>query len=168
MVRNLHKHYRIELPEIMDIPDPDISQLHEVTRRSPRKLREEVERFAYYFKREAHTDFPPFAAHENRHENDDYRAYLFSYQPSYREPRVWAGAACFRWRRIEGCPQHVWALQWIWLHPYCRRQGLLSAAWPELEQKHGEFIIEGRLSPAMKEFLKSRGIDEWRGLKTQG
>lgn len=63
----------------------------------------------------------------------------------FRVPCV--GAACFRLR------DEAWALQWVWLHPYFRRQELLSDAWPAFVREFGAFAVEGPLSDAMRAFL---------------
>ena len=44
----------------------------------------------------------------------------------------------------------------IWLHPYCRRKGILTEIWPELRENHGDFFVEPPLSPAMLHFVLSR------------
>jgi hypothetical protein len=49
-------------------------------------------------------------------------------------------------------------MEWIWIHPYCRRQGLLSKAWPEFEKMFPGFEPDPPLSPAMQAFVaKMRG-----------
>ena len=65
------------------------------------------------------------------------------------------GACCFRER--EWIDAKAWALQWVWLHPYARRQGVLASAWPHFRRRYGDFHVEGPLSPAMKGFLARMG-----------
>ncbi len=44
-------------------------------------------------------------------------------------------------------------MQWIWFHPYFRRQGLLTEAWPKFKEEFGNFCCEPPLSDAMETFL---------------
>jgi hypothetical protein len=64
------------------------------------------------------------------------------------------GAACFRFRE-----NGVWGLQWAWVYPSYRGQGLAKTqtvfdrAWPVFEANHPGFLVEGPYSGAMKGFL---------------
>jgi hypothetical protein len=60
------------------------------------------------------------------------------------------GACCFRVREAG------WALQWIWLHPYFRDHGYLTAAWDAFRALFGGLYVEPPLSSAMAGFLKAR------------
>jgi hypothetical protein len=119
-------------------------ELLQVTPASAWKLRKEVERFARYFRREFDYPIQEFAANEKR----SYMAYLLP----HCEDEVWAGACCFRPESFAH-PGNGITLRWIWLHPYCRRKGILSQAWPMLREKHGDFFVEPPLSPAMLDFV---------------
>jgi hypothetical protein len=45
---------------------------------------------------------------------------------------VWVGACCFRDTKLAHIATPVpWLLNWIWIHPFCRRKGLLTKAWPQ-------------------------------------
>lgn len=119
----------------------------EVTRRTPR-LVSIVATFDRYLQREMHYDFPMFDA-----EGDGYTAYLFSYGG------VWVGACCFRDTKHAGIATPVpWLAEWVWIHPFCRRRGLLTKAWTQFEQQHGEFLILAPISPAMRRFLQKKGV----------
>lgn len=124
-----------------------------VTPSSPLKLRKAVERIAYYFRREGGFDFVQYSATE-----DDQRrqAYLWLPKRWIKYPRPVVGACCFRWREYTQ-EEPAWALQWIWLHPYQRGQGLLMDAWPYFKQEYGDFSVEPPLSGAMEGFLKKVG-----------
>jgi hypothetical protein len=63
------------------------------------------------------------------------------------------GACCFRNRHYKDYP---YAMQWVWFHPYARRQGHLRAAWPYFEKRFGPFVAEGPYSEAMVQFLKTK------------
>jgi hypothetical protein len=122
----------------------------QVTRRSPLKLRKEVERFAIYFMREFEYPIQEFHARENR----PYTAYLLTYVQSGHSP-VWAGACCFRPESLAH-RVHAETLRWIWLHPYCRTKGILTEIWQTLRENHGDFFVEPPLSPAMLQFVLGR------------
>lgn len=76
---------------------------------------------------------------------------------------MWVGACEFReamYPRIVTPVQ--WVLDWVWIHPLMRRRGLLTQAWPSLEDRHGEFLIYGRMSQAMDQFLDKQSVPETR------
>ncbi len=155
MGQSLLKHYyRIDL---RDIPDRyQRESLLKVLPTSPLPLKREVEKFAYYFRREFHYDFVQYEASES----GPYTAYLFG-SP---EQTVWVGACCFRSRHF-GDPRtpdidiECEGLQWAWLHPYFRGRGILKKNWGTLRNRHGDFCSEPPLSPAMREFLLKHSKD---------
>lgn len=125
------------------------TRLIEVRPDSPRSLRKAVERIAYYFRREFNYDFVQYAA-----EDDDPHSHAFLWVAPYNLfPEETGGACCFRWREWEDA-EPCWGLQWIWLHPYLRRKGLLAQAWPYYQERFGNFFSEPPLSPAMTAFLE--------------
>jgi hypothetical protein len=65
------------------------------------------------------------------------------------------GGCCFRLRRYKGKRAH-WALQWVWLHPFKRRQGHLSKVWPYFKERFGDFEVEEPLSDEMSKFMNKR------------
>jgi hypothetical protein len=122
-----------------------------VTDRSPRRLRTAVECLARYFKREFHYDFIQYSATDS---DPTARAFVWTTEWDYRHDDSWdvvIGACCFRWR-AEDRPAH-WALQWVWFHPFARRRGNLSKAWPYFRQRFGAFDIEEPVSEAMRAFV---------------
>lgn len=124
---------------------------------SPVRLRREVERLAVYFRRELHYDFTQFAYNET---NANYTAYLFASRFSI--PPVWAGACCFRPRYYDDVGRDIPSLDWIWMHPFFRREGLLRTQWNTLRQNHGDFFVGRPLSDGMRAFLRSHnGDSEW-------
>lgn len=131
-----------------------------VTPDSPKQFRQYVEKFARYFLREMRTDGIQFEASETVESVGyvPYEAYLFHDlahdlpdEDSSPKQRCF-GACCFRWREYEKAPPE-WSLDWIWLHPFRRKRGVLRDVWPLFEQKYGQFYIETSYSAAMEKFL---------------
>lgn len=115
----------------------------------------QVERFAYYFRREFGYDFVQFEASEDLSWTgtplpNEGHPYLFTTEGRH------VGAACFRWRTYTNIAP-AWWLAWIWLHPYARRRGRLTKAWPTFIADHPGFFVEPPLSPAMQAFLATQG-----------
>jgi hypothetical protein len=139
-------------PDHRDLPPP--SQLCVVRSQAPAAMRRAVYTCARYFRREFRYDFVQYS---EREEEPSARAFLWhawEYDMRHRA-EVW-GACCFRWRTWQASAP-VWALQWIWLHPYLRNQGLLSATWPYFLKRFGWFDVEAPYSPAMRAFLSKVG-----------
>jgi len=63
----------------------------------------------------------------------------------WKEYLYFIGAVGMRWRKWEDVPDG-WGLSWAWLHPYERRQGLLTKAWPFLTEKFPGMRIESPVS----------------------
>jgi hypothetical protein len=137
------------------------ASLTRVTAQSALPLRRAVFQCARYFRHEMRYDFIQYGQ-DGRETDPDHVAFLWPDPQALRfagnddvlVPAV--GAGCFRWRQWQDAP-HGWALQWLWLHPYQRRQGLLTAAWPAFRDEFGDFVCEPPLSDAMKGFLAKRG-----------
>jgi hypothetical protein len=116
----------------------------------PIRFRRAVETIARYFRREFHFDFVQYSATDRYCDKRD-RAWLWFGHGAVTvtDPLPCIGACSFRWREEET----GYALQWIWLHPYCRRRSLLTSAWPMFREWFGEFEVEGPLSEPMEAFL---------------
>jgi hypothetical protein len=115
------------------IHDSGISAI--ITPKSPKSFRIAVETLAYYFRREFSYDFCQYCAEEGSDESE-HRAYLWTTARAapYNQHAI-IGACCFRKRHYDeplppGVPADCYALQWIWFHPYERRQGHLTRALP--------------------------------------
>lgn len=119
---------------------------------SPRNERRAVYKIAQFFRREFDFDFVQYGC-DGLETDQNAVAYLFTI-PNYdkREGQIVLGACCFRQREWENKP--YWVLQWIWLHPYARRRGILSYYWSFLKKNHPDFLCEPPLSDAMVGFLK--------------
>ena len=162
--RTMSKSYfRIDLPAAAFSASLRIERVEPTTRKA---LREHVERFARYFLREMHFNGLQFEAAESPQSVGyvPYRAFLFSLQGRY------IGAGCFRLRDDQD-PVVPWLFDWLWLHPYVRRKGHLSCAWPELikafdapdpgtepgslgDDDRRPFRLAKPISPAMTGFLE--------------
>jgi len=111
----------------------------------------EIYRRAQAFKREERYDFTQWQSSEG---DDDPHVHGFLFANS--EGAI-TGAASFRWRvPAEPSPPH-WGLQWVWVCPRHRRQGVLSSRWHMLRERFGAFVVEGPVSEGMHAFLVKRG-----------
>ena len=133
--------------------EPIINPLR-ITIDSPKTYRKAVYRLALYFKREFHYDFEQFAVDD---EDRTHIAFLWIHPEAielscdYRVPCI--GATCFRYREPRNRPS-TWGMQWVWFHPYFRRQGLLRSAWSNFKEEFGDFRCAPPLSDSMTKFLE--------------
>lgn len=123
-----------------------------VSAKSPGSHKRAVEILAHYFRREFRYDFLQYSSEEKQ---DDDRLLAFMWTAGSPPSVSVVGACCFRWREWEGMDSD-WAMQWVWLHPYFRRQGLLTRSWPAFGRLFKSFYVEQPLSVAMVEFLKDK------------
>lgn len=129
--------------------------LIEVRSWSPDWMRREVYERAFAFKREFSYDFVQWSQNET-----DPRTHGFLFVDA--AARV-VGACAFRWRE-PGDAEAYWGLQWIWIAPAFRRQGVLASRWPNFRKQFGAFYVEPPLSQAMKDFLLSHcdeGLEDY-------
>ena len=154
-------------PEIIECTAEDrsdvfVADLVTVDAHAPRWLKGYVETLAYYFRREFDYDAVQYEAISHRavpawwstdvSEARDV-AYLWITRGHIDEREHAVGACCVRWRTYADAPS-AHALAWIWMHPYTRGKGLLSASWPTFTARFGtHFLCEPPLSPAMRAFL---------------
>jgi hypothetical protein len=75
-----------------------------------------------------------------------YKAFLFHSQDRF------VGAACLRYRKDQS-EDTPWLFQWLWIHPYFRRRGVLTHTWPELKEQAGQFRLSEPVSSHMQAFL---------------
>lgn len=132
-------------------------EMYPVTGKSPLAAKGAVEILAYYFRREFEYAFPPYEAVEPLHMKD--RLFLWTDKSWGTE---WGGqhtigSIGFRWREWRDAPAGL-ALAWVWLHPFRRGRGILSAYWDLFRQWYGDFYIEPPLSKAMQSFLRKRAV----------
>ena len=130
---------------------------------SPLAMRQRVEKMGKYFRREFRTDFPPMLASEvpGEHGCIPYEAHLFFEDARDRLeegkafPSRIVGASCFRWQTWTNA-EPSWEFSWVWFHPFSRRRGHLSRAWPQFKEKYGNFAMSEVLSREMEAFLAKR------------
>ena len=116
---------------------------------SPKSHKLAVERIARYFQREFGYDFLQYTAEGA---SPSMSAYLWVQHPVVENfAATCIGAAGFVTHE-NSKRQH---LNWVWLHPFCRRQGYLTRAWPTFRASHGDFTLEHPLSEAMEKFLET-------------
>ena len=75
-----------------------------------------------------------------------YKAFLFAEQGRF------VGAAGFRYRHEES-GEKPWVFDWLWIHPFRRRRGVLTLLWPALKAEVGEFRLAEPISQHMQGFL---------------
>jgi hypothetical protein len=128
---------------------------------SSSKLKRYVHLNAVYFRREFGYDFVQYSEYE-----DDltHHAFLFlsTANDKYYDKPIYRilGGGCFRLRKYNGFSQFH-ALQWVWIHPYMRRKGILTKAFDEFMNKFECFEVEAPLSVEMKRFLE-KGGSAWK------
>lgn len=126
--------------------------LEVVTWRSPAVFRNALEKIAYFFKREEGYDFTPYEASDR-----DHLAVSFIWTDDKHDvDHVGIGGCSFRWRTDWKDLPACWCMSWCWLHPYERRHGRLTEAWPYFEARFGRFFVEPPWSAAMQSFLMRR------------
>lgn len=120
-------------------------------------IRRAVYHFAVMFKREFKYDMVQYSIEREKPNDDDVtKPYIFGHYDGEGKINAF-GACCFRHRvdYYQDVHDH-WGLQWIWIHPFMRSQGVLTDFWPYFEDKFGDFMIERPVSRSMKGFLNSK------------
>lgn len=142
----------IRCPSVTDINKKSkFSNAFAVDDNQPDSIYKAVEQMAHYFKKENNYDFSQYAAFEDK-TNKNSHAYIWT--DSNWEDDFAVGAASFRFL-ADVHQSKVWSLDWVWIHPYYRNQGLLTQCWPEFVKKYGkDFRVEHPLSREMEQFLK--------------
>ncbi|HTB64059.1 MAG TPA: hypothetical protein VK737_10795 [Opitutales bacterium] len=118
---------------------------------SPKHHRRAVFRISQFFRREFQFDFDQYG-YEGDEIDPTHVAWLWIHPETVNSfenfdvPCI--AACCFRFRESK------YGLQWAWFHPYWRRCGLLSKAWPAFRSEFKDFNCEPPLSKAMVMFLK--------------
>ena len=129
------------------------AQLWRLAARSPRPLHQAVERCARCFQREFGYDCVQYSADE-AYLTTETQAWLWTTTSlAYDDPYLVLGAACLRWRTYTNLPDGLWALQWIWLHPYARHHGVFRAAWPLLLARYDGVHLEPPVSSTLQRLV---------------
>lgn len=141
--------YTIKLPRFVKrrLGEPFYTNLLLVNSYAAAARKNQVLHFARYFRREFKYDFVQFGG-PSENENDFEAWLFFEDRSSYEEIPI--GACCFRHRKYTD--HHHWGLQWIWLHPYFRSQGILKNNFPFFVDRYGSFVPEPPLSKSMEAF----------------
>lgn len=124
-----------------------------VTPSSPIWKHREVYRRACQFRREMQFDFVQWGTDTVKDTDPDVHGFLFPDDSGIFPAGTIIGACAFRRR------DDHWALQWMWLAPKVRRQGVLARRWPAFLERFGDFVIEAPLSDAMQAFVRRHGSD---------
>ncbi len=139
---NHAEHYEMRLPYLRLLKNahekeasPDMPFLV-IGPKSPVSWRKAVESMAYYFRREMHFDFPPYGVTETDFSPELGRDRVLVFPKTtviegFLDVCYFIGAVGVRWREWTDAPAS-WCVTWAWLHPYERRQGHLTKAWPFL------------------------------------
>ena len=111
-----------------------------------------VEQMARYFRREFHYDFLAYTARYHREQGDQaIQPYLFFDRNDVNDLVIRPIGACsFSYNQAAS----KWSLGWIWFHPFARRQGHLTRAWPQFRERYGSFTLAPPLSDAMAAFVQ--------------
>lgn len=126
------------------MPDGD-----EVSRDSPKWMHREAYERAVMFKREFQYDMPQWTPPPDRGRTEEVGvAYLLT---TADDRGTIIGACAFR-ERDEG-----WTMDWAWIAPRWRRQGIMQRYWPRFVEKFGDFPLERPLSDAMLAFVSKHG-----------
>lgn len=127
---------------------------------APMWMQEEVRKRARKFKREFKYDSTQWPDNGKEPIDPGWEGYLLTAGPD----GTIAGACAFF--KINGEMEGVqleWSLQWVWLAPKYRRQGILLKHWPLLVERYGNFFIEPPVSDAMRGFVAVYGTDVQKG-----
>ena len=104
---------------------------------------------------ELHYDGRPYSA-DAPNPPRNMTAFLWVNRTVVRSDRVpVTGGCCFDLKEYRDTGS-LWLMQWIWMHPSVRNQGMLTRAWPYFEQRFGRFVVQAPLSETMTAFLKSK------------
>jgi hypothetical protein len=164
-------HYDIRLPFVKAGANshaaeaPEGAPFEVLGPRSPFRWRMAAEKLAYYFRREFRYDFPPYKASESKNGAVDcfHDRVLLFHKPdlaaSIQGLTYFFGAVGVRWMVWEDFPA-CWCLGWAWLHPYERRRGHLTNAWPYILKMFPNPSLSYPVSAAMEAFLKKVGYSD--------
>ena len=126
-----------------------------IDRSSSLNARKATELIAVYFRREFEYDFIQYEAMEPVDPREQVFLITTKNWEFFNDGHSAVGAVVFRWREYTDAP-HQLVLAWIWIHPFLRRQGILSTYWPVFKKLYGDFHVEAPLSEAMIQFLKKQ------------
>jgi len=91
-------------------------------------------------------------------------AYLEEKHPTKESPTdytirlFFTGVIVMRARKERWNLRLNWTLDWVWFHPFARRRGHLTRAWPYLLQMYPGLKISPPVSDAIQAFLNKNRI----------
>lgn len=160
----------VALSEIAEATTGSGDMLVEVPLSAPIRYRKAVQTIARFFGREGHYDSMPYSPYEQPENPEVVFMWLKEYiDVQNRQHRAVAYGACMF--EVYGSTERpVPQLEWIWLHPFARREGSLSRAWPYFQKRFGVYQrgkirkdlnalgirLRPPLSLGMQAFLKSK------------
>lgn len=124
-----------------------------VTSASPIWKHREVYQRAQQFKRELRFDFVMWGTKTVKDTDPNVHGFLFPDDSGTFPAETIVGACAFRRR------EDYWAMQWMWLTPKVRRQGILARHWPMFLERFGDFVVEEPLSDVMQAFVRRHGSE---------
>jgi GNAT superfamily N-acetyltransferase len=126
---------------------------------SPKIHKKYVYQIALNFKREMGYDITLYSEDEN----DKHHKAFFYYHPDLLSEDNYIpviGACCFRWRKYKDVKKECWGLQWFWVHPFWRRQGILRYSWVYFQKEFTPFFHpEPPYSAGTKAFFEKISYD---------
>ena len=126
--------------------------LFEVSSSDPMRYRMAARKIGYFFYNELHHDTPPYLP---RRQPDDIMFMWIDTDYTLRKKAIAYGVCGFS-PLTNHENKDGWELSWAWFHPYERRRGHLSNAWPYFLERFGLFSVQTPWSVGMQEFLKKR------------
>lgn len=144
--------------------------INHVDMKSPKEVRNGVEKIARYANREGTTwDGMMYCQYEDRSRKEwDPFVIIADGLTGYAGmTETIMGAGGFGKVRFEGSSEK-WTMHWIWIHPYFRGRGILKELWPIFLKNYDDFYIwyperGGQVrSKAMEAFVAKYGSEKQR------
>lgn len=135
---------------------------HELTYKSPNKVKQAVELMAVYYRRELGFDFPCYGAESSL--DDKNRMFVITRtDPWYHKMNqglLAIGFCQFTKGYYNNIDPAIWMLSNIWIHPLFRGKGELQQEWRRFCDIFPPFTVQRPISKTMKAFLKDKAAGE--------
>lgn len=134
-----------------------------VEKSSNKDLRNKLEDFARYFKKEFKYDFIQYEA-DTLYDDNKYSGFLFveiardKMVEDKPVPCRLCGGGCFRWRDWRD-HESCWMLDWIWLHPFLGIEVSSQSNGHTFNKSTGILVFSRRFQLIWKSFCKEAGIN---------
>lgn len=125
----------------------------EVTTRSPRDQRLAVWHIKNNLIKECPWVYPEYS-HRGQFVEENCRSFLW-FDSAGPGRMACVGAACFFYKAFENDISIFPTLHWVWLHPFCRKRGLFTALWRDMEAELPR--VSAPMTEAMIGFLANKG-----------